>query len=231
MAAFDRALSENRLVKSQTLAEAFTPTRLKNGAVAEVEPHRVSYGLGWFIGQDTTAGKQVWHSGFIPGGSTLFLRDLTHQQTVVILNNAECDGVLETGQQLLKLLTNQPFIAGKKSLAKEYVRALFTHGPDYAIARFLSMRADTAQYGFSAGELDYAARQFMAGGYTTQALETLKVLTFAEPQAWQPYTSYGEVLLQSGKKEEAILIYQQSLRLNASNDRVKQVLTQLTGEK
>lgn len=228
---FDRALYSGKLLKAQTLAMAFTATRLKNGNPADVEPRRVSYGLGWFIGQDTTAGKRVWHSGFIPGGSTLFLRNLTHQQTVIVLNNAECEGVQETGENALTILANQRLEPGKKSLAKQYVRALFERGSDYGAAQFLAMRTDTAHYRFSPGELDYAGRQLMMNGHPSQALETLKVLTFAEPHAWQPYNSYAEVLQQSGKKAEAVLMYQKALILSGSNDRVKQVLDQLLREK
>ncbi|MBN8821505.1 MAG: class A beta-lactamase-related serine hydrolase [Spirosoma sp.] len=229
--AFDKALNEGRLLKAQTLSKAYTATRLTNGNLADVEPGKVSYGLGWFVGQDTTTNKLVWHSGFIPGGSTLFLRNLTRQQTVVILNNAECEGVQESGENALRLLMNQPLASGKKSVAKHYAKALFERGPDYGAARFLVVKADTANYSFSPAELDYAGRQFMLHGYTNQALETLKLLTFAEPQAWQPYNSYAEILQQSGKKAEAILMYQKSLSLNADNNRLKQVLDELLNEK
>ncbi|WP_168207821.1 serine hydrolase [Spirosoma sp. KCTC 42546] len=228
---FDRALYSGRLLKAQTLALAFTPTRLKNGNQADVERNKVTYGLGWFIGQDTTIGKRVWHSGFIPGGSTLFLRNLTRQQTVVILTNAESDGLQESGENVLKLLTNRHLAPEKKSLAKQYVRALFEQGPDYGAARFMSMRTDTAHYRFSPAEMDYAGHQFLLNGYTSQALETLKILTFAESQAWQPYTSYAEVLQLIGKKAEAVIMYQKSLSLNATNERVRQALTQLLSEK
>lgn len=223
LATFDQALYDGRLLKAQTLSEAFTPARLKNGQIAQVEPG-VSYGLGWFIGQDTTAGKLVWHSGFIPGGSTLFLRNLTRKQAIVILNNAEVEGVQEAGNNAARILADLPVVPGKKSLAKTYVKNLFTEGPDYAAASFLAMKADTAHYRYSPGEMDFAARQFLTTGHASQALETLKVLTFNEPQAWQPYNSYAEVLQQSGKKREAIIMYQRSLSLNPGNERAKEAL-------
>ncbi|WP_080056209.1 serine hydrolase domain-containing protein [Spirosoma aerolatum] len=132
-----------------------------------------------------------------------------------------------------RILTNADVIPALKRFGKLQFEPgeRWEGGPDYGAARFLIAKADTTQYSFSPAELDYAGRQFLLHGDTNQALETLKLLTFTEPQAWQPYNSYAEILQQSGKRAEAILMYQKSLRLNADNNRLKQVLNELLNKK
>lgn len=67
------ALKENRFLRPQTLAIAFTPTMSTKG-------HVLPYGLGWFV--ETIEGtKVIWHYGYWDSISTLVLmvpeKDLT----------------------------------------------------------------------------------------------------------------------------------------------------------
>ena len=59
MLKFDNSLYAGKLLKPSTLSEAFTPTKLNNGmnANANVGMGKASYGLGWFIFDDTSDGK------------------------------------------------------------------------------------------------------------------------------------------------------------------------------
>jgi predicted negative regulator of RcsB-dependent stress response len=51
--------------------------------------------------------------------------------------------------------------------------------------------------------------------------------TILYPESWNTYDSYGKALLQSGKKKEAILMYQKSVDMNAQNVQGKKMLEQL----
>jgi CubicO group peptidase (beta-lactamase class C family) len=224
---FDRSLYNGKLLKAATLQQAYTPVLLNNGKVAEPDPGKVAFGLGWFIGHDRTGATLVWNAGFIPGGSTLFIRNINTRKVAVILSNIEMERIEEVGENMLRIISNQALRGGKKSLAKDYVRTLALQGPDLAAAHFIAHRADTAHFRFSPGELDHAARQFLTYGHSQHALETIKILAFAEPLAWQPYNSYAEILQQCGKKTEAIILFKKSMTLNPNNDHAKQALKQL----
>lgn len=224
---FDRALSDGTLLKPGSLKEAYEPTKLNSGQQAVVEPGRLTFGLGWFIATDTTGGKIVSHSGFLPGGATIFLRNLSKQQAVIVLDNAESDGLHRTGENLMNILTGKRLLPQKKSMIKAYANDLLTLGTDYAAAHLQIMRTDTAQFRFSPGEMDYAAHELNLAGYKPQALETLKLLTFIDAAAWQTFNSYAEVLMINGKREEAKLMFKKSLSLNPDNHFAKEALSKL----
>jgi len=224
---FDKAIDAGILLKPSTLKEAYEPQKLKSGEAAVVEPGKLTFGLGWFISTDSTQGRIVSHSGFIPGGSTIFLRNITKRQAVVILDNAESDGIHQTGVAVMALLGGARVNVTKKSLAKVYANDLLVSGADYAAAHLQELRSDTAQYRFSSGEMDYCARELNAAGYKIQALETSKLLTFIDPTAWQTYNSYGELLLSNGKRKEAAVMFRKSLAIFPDNHFAKQALTNL----
>lgn len=224
---FDRALSDGTLLKPGSLKEAYEPVKLNSGRQAVVEPGKLTFGLGWFIATDTTGGKIVSHSGFLPGGATIFLRNLSKRQTVIVLDNAESDGLHRTGENLMNVLAGKRFLPQKKSMIKVYANDLLTLGTDYAAAHLQTMRTDTAQFRFSAGEMDYAARELSFAGYKSQALETLKLLTYIDAAAWQTFNSYAEVLMINGKREEAKLMFKKSLSLNPDNHFARKALAKL----
>lgn len=224
---FDQALNNGILLKPATLNEAYQPQKLNSGTYAVVEPGRLTFGLGWFISTDTTRGHIVSHSGFIPGGATMFIRNISKQQSVIVLDNGESDGLHLTAENVMNILTGRKFLAQKKSLVKIYADDLLSSGADYAASSFQEMRSDTAHYRFSSGEMDYAARELNAAGYKPQALEASKLLTFIDPGAWQTFNSYGELLMANGKPKEARIMFRKSLSINPENRFAKEALTKL----
>ncbi|CAG5002549.1 D-aminopeptidase [Dyadobacter sp. CECT 9275] len=223
---FDQALYNGALLKPATLEEAYRPQKLNSGEQAVVEPGRLTFGLGWFISTDTTGGKIVSHSGFIPGGATMFSRNVTRQQAVIVLDNGESDGLHLTAENVMQLMTGRKIRPQKKSLVKVYTNDLLIYGADLAAAHFHELKPDTVQYRFSPGEMDYAARELNAAGHKSAALETSKLLTFIDP-AWQTFNSYAELLLTNGKSGEAKIMFRKSLSINPENHFAKEALAKL----
>jgi CubicO group peptidase (beta-lactamase class C family) len=77
---WDRALSENALVKAQTQSLAFTSGKLSDGKPC-------GYGFGWYVGGKD--GRTVEHGGKWFGTSTYILRHLDSGITVIVLSNLE----------------------------------------------------------------------------------------------------------------------------------------------
>jgi tetratricopeptide (TPR) repeat protein len=89
------------------------------------------------------------------------------------------------------------------------------------------LRRDTAHYFADERELNELGLEFLNDKQYGAALEALKLCTILYPESWNTYDSYGKALFQSGKKKEAILMYQKSVDMNAQNVPGKKILEQL----
>jgi CubicO group peptidase (beta-lactamase class C family) len=223
MLKFDRALYDRSLLKNETLEEAFTPTKLNSG-----EPNgpsgmgiggmgNASNGLGWFIFADQTAGKIVWHGGGMPGILTIFLRNLTKKQTVVVFDNTFSSGLYKKGLSAMNILSGKPILNVKKSLARIYGRTLIAKGAESASVRLNELKDDKENYNLVEDDFNNMAYDMMFNGYKEQALETFKINTFLFPASDNIYDSYGDGLLMIGKKEEAIAMFKKALQINPEN--------------
>jgi CubicO group peptidase (beta-lactamase class C family) len=227
---FDRALYSDKLLKSEILEEAFRPALLNNGEkVVMGWANTVSYyGLGWMILCDSTFGKVVWHSGGDPGEVTVFLRNITRKQTVIVLDNITHRGLHPQGINAFYILNGGPVSTFKKSLAQAYARQLQEKGADAAAVLFNDLKTDTVHYySMNERELNGMSYDMLDDGYTTEALEALKLNTLLFPDSWNAYDSYAEALARAGKKEEAIAMYKRSISINPGNQGGKNALKQL----
>ncbi|MFL5762468.1 MAG: serine hydrolase domain-containing protein [Bacteroidia bacterium] len=77
---WDQALYSEKLLKKETLEEAFT------GYSNEHKGKR-NYGLGWRLTDDGVHPKIIYHNGWWHGYTTLFYRRPADQTTVIILSN------------------------------------------------------------------------------------------------------------------------------------------------
>jgi CubicO group peptidase (beta-lactamase class C family) len=77
---WDRILYTDRLVKKETLEEAFTPSGLAGKYDFD------GYGFGWMTDHDTL-GRKIRHSGDNPGYNTHILRYVDIDRTVILLCN------------------------------------------------------------------------------------------------------------------------------------------------
>lgn len=225
---FDQALYSGKLLKKETINEMFTPTKLSDGSYA-IEPNlpgKAFFGLGWFISQDTTMGKIVFHPGHKTGTSTIMLRNLSKQQTVILLDNGNSPSLNTAALNALKLLNNRPAEPVKALLTFTYGRDLVKRGPDYALIHLQMLRSDTSHY--TMAERDWIAMgyEFFRHQHISQSLETFKIGYMLYPEHPLLCRLYGDVLIKANKKEEAAWLYKKSLRLNPED---KETATALRG--
>jgi len=233
---FDNALYSGKILKPSALKEAFTPTKLNNGqdSNADIGVGKASYGLGWFIFADTSAGKVVWHGGGVPGAVSIFLRNITKRQTVILFDNTFNKSLYANGVNAMAVLNNKPFNFHKISLAQAYGAALAEKGIDAAFCKFQALRADTAHYYLSEDDMNELGLHLLYEAtfnkHNELALEVLKLNTLLFPNSFNTYDSYGEALAAVDKKDEAVFMYKKSLELNPSNEGGKRALDRLTSE-
>jgi len=235
MLKFDQALYAGKIIKTTTLNEAFTPAKLKNGenTNANIGIGKAAYGLGWFIFADTSAGKIVWHTGGQPGALSIFMRNITRNQTVILFDNTFNRSLYGNGVNTMAILDNKQIVIRKKSLVRAYSNILTRSGADAAFCELQKLKADSAHYYINEDDMNDLGLQLLyAATYDNHnelALEVLKLNTLFFPNSFNTYDSYGEALAKNGKKQEAIWMYKRSLELNPGNEAGKEALKRLSG--
>ena len=230
---FDEALYSGKLLKPATLNEAFTPQKLHTGKIvnADIGIGKATYGLGWFIFNDTANGKVVWHTGGQPGALSIFLRNITKKQTVIMFDNNFHKTLYANAVNAMSILNGESIIPMKVSLAQDYGSALVEKGIDAAFCTMQKMRADSVHYYVSEDDLNELGLRLLYEakfeGHNELALEVLKLNTLFFPNSFNTYDSYGEALAQTGKKEDAIFMYKKSLELNPASEGGKKALEEL----
>jgi CubicO group peptidase (beta-lactamase class C family) len=86
---FDQALTNGHILKPETLAKAYTPVLLNNGNPNPGNRNNTSFGLGWIIENDRTYGKVVRASGGSIGLRSTLLRNISKQQTIILIDNTQ----------------------------------------------------------------------------------------------------------------------------------------------
>jgi hypothetical protein len=77
---WDRALYGEDLIKKATLADAFTPAKLKRGTT-------YPYGFGWMLAKHPQLGTKIFHTGDNPGYKTIIIRYTDARKTLIVLCN------------------------------------------------------------------------------------------------------------------------------------------------
>jgi CubicO group peptidase (beta-lactamase class C family) len=223
MIRFDQALYGTKLLKQESLNEAFTSAPLNTGIpnISQSTLGTTSYGLGWYVLQDTSLGKIVFHTGGVPGAICMFVRNISLRQSFILFDNAFSPNVFNIGKNILSILNNKPAQPLRKTLTREYVIALTDKGVDAAFVELNTLKSDSLHYSLSENEMNELGLQLLYAGKTpkhiTDALEVLKLNVLLFPQSFNTYDSYAEALAFAGKKQEAIVMYKKSLELNPRN--------------
>lgn len=234
---FNQALYKGRLLKKKTLDMVFSPSTRNNGK--KIILHGVAseigvigdfyWGFGNRIDVDSTFGKIVWESGGLPGCRANMIQNLTKHQLLIWLDNKESPSAMDNIFGALNIINGQAAIvkSAKKQAAAEYARSLITDGEDAAFTKLIAMASDTLNYILDENAMNDLGYEFVNSNRINLALETFRAAIYVFPDSDNLFNSYGEILVKSGKKEEAILMYKKSLQLNPKNDNSKEALAKL----
>ena len=221
---FDQALYTEKLLKSSTIEEATTPTKLKSGETFFDDfgvpfGKKCSYGLGWIVCDDPKTGKIVGHDGFNRGIASVFYRNLTKKQTVIMFDNTEGRGFNGKVASVINVLNGEKPLQfnPKNSIAREFGATLLDKGIESAILRFNELRKDVANYYLDEKEMNLLGYEFLFNDYKPESLEAFKLNVLLYPDSFNVYDSYAESLAENGKKTEAILMYKKAILLNPNS--------------
>jgi len=222
----DRALRAHLLLSESSLRAAYTPGKLANGAPVYVWKNIGGMGdaddaLGWFVFRDRTDGQIVWHAGGTAGCVTLFMRNLDRNQTVIVFDNTGSEGLYKKGLSALRLLNGRSPLPTPISLARAYGRTLMEKGEDTAFVELMTEKNDVARFSLVENDLNNMALKMAEDGYVMQALAAFRAALAIWPESDNLNESYGEVLEQAGRKDEAADMYRLALRFNPGNPDAK----------
>ncbi len=124
------------------------------------------------------------------------------------------------------LIINAIIKAFSKTLDEEQQNELLQKALDNAIELSIEAKMNNR----SEQDLNTLGYSFMVNEELDKALEVFKLTTILFPDSFNAYDSYGEALLKSNRKAEAIEMYEKSIELNPENTNGKKVLLQLKQE-
>ena len=227
---FDQALYNGTLIGKQELEEAFTPMKLNNGKTAtyQLDEKQVTYGLGWEIYTDEKNGKVVFHDGSLTGLTSILVRNISKQQTIILLENTGSNAVFSTSNAIFNILNQQPYKPVTQNFTRLYGSTLVNNGVSEANALLTKFLNNPEKYNVTEREINRLGYELLRQNKKTEAVETFSTTTKIFPNSWNAFDSYGEALLLNNQKEEAIKMYQKSLELNPDNVNGKKVLQKIS---
>ena len=100
---WDRSLYTDKLVNEKDKAVIFQAAKLNDGKMT-------NYGFGWQIGENKEYGKVVAHSGSWAGYTNYIERNLSKDQTIIILQNIDTHKTEIPAQSARKIINNEKII-------------------------------------------------------------------------------------------------------------------------
>ncbi len=229
---FHRALQRGKILNKQSLSEMYSPTKLTTGD--EYKPFaRTNYpskdALGWFVADDESRGKIVYHPGGDIGYVSYFLRNTAGDQAVVILSNIEWLRHY-TPTSLMRILNDEPYKLDLKSLATAMGRAFNKSGAKAMLGVFQQLKASD-EYNFSEDEINELGYRLLYDRKdAAAAIEVFKLNAEQFPGSFNVWDSLGEAYYRAGNLKEAEKNYEKSLLLNPESKDGKRMLEEIRRE-
>lgn len=217
---WDRALTENKLVKAETMEMAFTEVTLSSG-------RKAGYGFGWEIheiGNDI----EVSHDGAINGYLSYISKDLKQDRTIIYLRNKAAYGSRGLKRSIIKALVSKELSVPKASLT-EYVKNRLNDKTGEAMVEdymdFSYNQKDDWYY--SQIEFVVLVRDFLDAGQNEKANTILSIIESEHPTSGT-YIKLGEVYERMGKYDDAANYYRKALSVDSQNAEASRRLRNIT---
>ena len=226
---YQNALFTNKIIGKKELEEALTETTLNDGKKVTyvLEGKEMSYGLGWAMYTDESNGKIIFHDGSISGLSSILIYNLQKKQSIILLSNTGNCPVLNISDAVFQILDNKPYTVPERNLSRIYGSLLESGNKEKANQLIEEYLKNSSTYEVSERDFNRLGYQFLRSQKSANSLETFHTATLLFPKSANIYDSYGEALLQCGKKDDAIKMYQKSVELDPDSENGKNVLNNL----
>jgi CubicO group peptidase (beta-lactamase class C family) len=217
---YQKALFSYQILDKKELEEALTPAKLNDGKTVTymIDGKEISYGLGWEMYTDEREGKIVFHDGSNTGLTSILLHNMTKNQSIILLSNS-ASSIFSISNAVLNLVNNKPYKIPVENLSRIYGSFVENDSQEKANELIQQYLKDPSSYETSERDFNRLGYQFLRLQKCDNALQVFNPATLIFPTSWNVFDSYGEALLQCGKKEAAIKMYQKSVMLNPDNEK------------
>ena len=230
---FVTALDDGKLIKAETLDEAYTPIKLKDGTTPSAgggggNDIPSNYGFGWFI-EHGPDGKTIRHTGDWPGYITCLIHNIDKAQTVIVLTSAGDPSAVDVANAIENILNDHPYSLPRMSIGRTIGKTISESGIEAAVSQYQELkktRPDDYNFTYD-NELNMLGYELLRRGDKQQAIEVFKLNVDAFPKSWAMYDSLAEAYLADGNNELATKNYRRSVELNPDNSGGREALKKL----
>ncbi len=228
---WDQELYHCKLVKPQTLTDAFTPSSvfMKNPALNRRDAlfGEMSYGYGWWIGTYNNA-EDFHHDGAFSGYISYLERIPGEKTTIIELSNLRHMPAYEIRTAILNIMEDKPYTLPKINGSYFLHEKSQTLGMDSAIAlyRVLQKNGD-ARYDFGELTINSYAYFLLRSNHIDDAIKVFKLNVENYPNSANVYDGLGDGYLKAGDKIHAIEFYEKESALDPSNENLKKQIQTL----
>ena len=228
---YRKALFSYKILGKKELDEALTATKLSDGKTVSytLDGKEISYGLGWGMYTNESEGKMVFHDGLITGLTSILLHNITKNETIILLSNSG-SSIFPISNAAFNLINHKPYTIPVENLSRIYGSLIEDDNNEKAKELIQQYLRNPSSYEASERDFNRLGYQFLRLQKCENALYVFNSATLIFPKSSNIFDSYGEALHQCGKKEEAIIMYQKSVELNAENENGKQMLLKIEKE-
>lgn len=234
---WDEALYHFKLIKPQTLAEAFMPSSavMKNPALTLKDDlfGDKSYGFGWWIAMHNGA-KDMFHDGAFSGYTSYNERMTSNHIDIIELTNLRGSPLYEIRTAIVNIVEEKPYrlpkVPGSLWLSREAAKT----GIDPAITRYrILQKSANPDYDFSENVLNSYAYILLRGGSVDDAIKVFKLNTELYPNSFNVYDSLTDGYEKAGNIKLALANCKKALEIDPANQAEKnriKALEKVAGE-
>jgi D-alanyl-D-alanine-carboxypeptidase/D-alanyl-D-alanine-endopeptidase len=195
-----------------------------------------SLGMNWFINKTTDEKLKIRDDGTTFGFTTYILMYPEQKFGVVLMANTYSPtSNNDLGKIAEEIFERNYFTVAERSSdafrfspsVNMLLSQLKKEGFDRAIEAANELKKNNPQFHLKENEVNSWGYFLSGKNEDAKALEIFKMNVALYPDSWNVYDSYGEMLLKTGQKEEAIKMYKKSLELNPKNENGKKVLEEI----
>lgn len=206
---WNMALANHAIISKAYLDDAWTPGILNNG-------EKTDYGFGWFLEQDASKPKAVFHSGGWVGFVTYLFNEVETKSGFIILTNNSTQNFGDIIRGITNIRAGKPYSMPKESVAKEMAKLILTKNVSSAMTYYHSKKKDTLKYEISEGDLNVLGYQLIGDDHLDKAIAVFKLNIEEHPTSANPYDSYGDALLMKGDSVNALKNFKKCFEMDST---------------
>jgi CubicO group peptidase (beta-lactamase class C family) len=232
---WDKALSSESLISTQTLSKAFEVTVLNDGSLSHnITDSTNGYGMGWVF-RITNNNNIVFHDGGLNACVSMFYRDLGRDYTIIILSNKGSTNrnhpIYATHDGIDKIMKGEKIEYPKIPISMKMDGLLKDFSVNEATERCREIwKNKQSQYDFSIDILNSLGYYYLQNNKYEKAKAVFELNIDFYPENANVYDSYAESLMLSGDNENSIRYYKKSLELNPNNENAINMLKRIENE-